>query len=151
MGLIAAWLSAMWCGAALHSCSPIDFLRDPGLWIELLSKSKAKKSGAPNFAFELTARKWKPRPSNHVPDLSNLRYLMNGAEQSYISSMNAFANTFAPLGFKRDAFVPGYGLAEHVVYICDRPRDVPLQEIQGSFSSPLRLFDFADLSIFFFF
>lgn len=41
------------------------------------------------------------------------------AEPITQQSVEAFSNRFAPFGFNRAAFKPGYGLAEHTVYVSD--------------------------------
>lgn len=38
MGLIGSYLGLMYCGATGHYCSPISFLRDPVVWLRMLSK-----------------------------------------------------------------------------------------------------------------
>src|SRR6185436_9035754 len=45
-------------------------------------------------------------------DLRNWRVAVNGAEPIRIETLERFARTFAPCGFRRNALYPGYGLAE---------------------------------------
>lgn len=71
-------------------------------------------TAAPNFALELTCRKF--RPGNGTPlDLSNLECLLNAAEPVRAQSIAKWNLTFGPFGWHPSAMCPCYGLAEHVV------------------------------------
>ncbi len=41
-----------------------------------------------------------------------------GAENIRVPTLKQFIMTFSPLGFRKNAFLPLYGLAEHVVSMC---------------------------------
>lgn len=47
-------------------------------------------------------------------DLSNLQFVMSGAEPIRAETMAAFFEAFAPCGLKPSVFCSAYGLAEHV-------------------------------------
>lgn len=47
-------------------------------------------------------------------DLSNLQFIMSGAEPIKVHTMTAFFTTFAECGLKPSVFCSAYGLAEHV-------------------------------------
>ena len=51
-------------------------------------------------------------------DLSNLQFIMSGAEPIKVHTMTTFFNTFAECGLKPSVFCSAYGLAEHV---CGEP------------------------------
>src|SRR5206468_658314 len=79
---------------------------------------------APNFAYRLTVRKFLARQRDAggappPPDLSSVRHVFNAAEPIDATAIDEFVATFAKFGFRREAMVPGYGLAEHTVYVCD--------------------------------
>src|SRR5208337_3255364 len=66
---------------------------------------------APNFAYELCVRKIADKDLEGL-DLSSWRAATNGAEPVRAETMERFAKRFAPYGFRREALLPVYGLAE---------------------------------------
>jgi acyl-CoA synthetase (AMP-forming)/AMP-acid ligase II len=99
--------------------SPLSFIKRPAVWIELISQYRATHIQAPNFGFQLVARKWKALAAPPRVDLSSLRHAFNAAEPINPVSIQEFCHTFAPYGFSASAMKPGYGLAEHCVYVSD--------------------------------
>ena len=61
MGLIGSIMGAMYAGGCGVYVSPLDFIKDPPLWIRLISEHKATHLQAPNFAYKLVSRKWGPK------------------------------------------------------------------------------------------
>lgn len=98
--------------------NPFDFIRNPILWIEMISKYRATHIQAPDFAYELTARKWPENGLTLDINLSSLEHAINAAEPIQSASMNHFYDTFAPLGLPPNVIKPTYGLAEHTVFVC---------------------------------
>ncbi|MSW65128.1 MAG: AMP-binding protein, partial [Actinobacteria bacterium] len=41
-----------------------------------------------------------------------------------VEALDLFKETFAPYGLNKDSIVPGYGLAEHCVYVCDGGKSI---------------------------
>lgn len=117
MGLIGSFLSCMYCGGSGYYMSPITFIKNPPLWLQLISKYHATHIQAPNFAYLLTARKFTQNIENL--DLSSLRHMFNAAEPITEMAINRFLEVTSKYGVKPEAMKPGYGLAEHVVYVCD--------------------------------
>lgn len=76
-----------------------------------MSRYKATHSVAPDFAYDLCARKITEEQRVDL-DLQHWRVAVNGAEPIRIETLERFAQAFAPCGFRRTAFYPGYGLAE---------------------------------------
>jgi fatty-acyl-CoA synthase len=60
-------------------------------------------------------------------DLSCWRIAGCGAEPVRAATLNAFAERFAPVGFRPTSFFPCYGLAEHVLAAAVPPRDRALR------------------------
>lgn len=60
-------------------------------------------------------------PENSRPplDLSCVCHVFNAAEPVTPEACDLFTEAFVPYGFQISSLVPGYGLAEHVVYVCD--------------------------------
>lgn len=101
--------------------SPITFVQNPLLWIDLMSKLRVNWTVAPNFAFRLTARKFMEakakKNTEPIPDLdlTSLKYMQNSAEPIQTDTKDMFEQAFKQYGLNNDWFVGAYGLAESVV------------------------------------
>jgi acyl-CoA synthetase (AMP-forming)/AMP-acid ligase II len=91
--------------------SPIMFMQNPVSWLRGIQKYKATASGAPNFAYELCIHKI-PVEKCEGLDLSSWKLAYNSAEPVRAETQEAFAQKFAPFGFRAESFAPCYGLAE---------------------------------------
>jgi fatty-acyl-CoA synthase len=111
MGLIGAWLTLLLYGVPLVVMSPLAFLTRPERWLQVISKYKGTIGAAPNFAYELCVRKVSDKAMEGV-NLSSMRAALNGAEPVNPETLERFAKRFAPYGFKPEAMLPVYGLAE---------------------------------------
>jgi fatty-acyl-CoA synthase len=111
MGLIGAWLTLMYYGIPLTVMSPIAFLTRPERWLWAIHNHQGTLSTAPNFAYELCVRKVADKDIEGL-DLSSWRMAMNGAEPVNPGTLERFATRFAKYGFRREALLPVYGLAE---------------------------------------
>ncbi|MGC1659120.1 MAG: AMP-binding protein [Candidatus Acidiferrales bacterium] len=111
MGLIGAWFVPLFTGVPLVLMSPLAFLSRPERWLRAIHLHRATISPAPNFAYELCVRKIAERDLQGL-DLSSWRMALNGAEPVRAETLERFAQRFAPYGFRREALMPVYGLAE---------------------------------------
>ena len=120
MGLIGSWLFCMRQGIPLALMSPQSCLSRPERWLWTIHERRATLSAAPNFAYELCARRI-PDAALEGLDLSSWRCALNGAEPVSPDTLERFARRFAPYGLKREALMPVYGLAENSVALCVPP------------------------------
>jgi 1-acyl-sn-glycerol-3-phosphate acyltransferase len=111
MGLIGAWMASLYFGMPLVLMSPLGFLARPARWLQLLSRHRGTLSAAPNFAYELCARKVADEELAGV-DLSAWRFALNGAEPVSPEAIRRFTGRFGRYGFRPEAMAPVYGLAE---------------------------------------
>ena len=111
MGLIGAWLTLLYYGIQLTVMSPIAFLMRPERWLWAIHNHRGTISTAPNFAYELCVRKIAEKDIEGL-DLSSWRMAMNGAEPVNPGTLERFAARFAKYGFRAQALLPVYGLAE---------------------------------------
>jgi 1-acyl-sn-glycerol-3-phosphate acyltransferase len=111
MGLIGAWFGSLYFGMRLVLMSPLAFLSRPVRWLRVISQQRGTLSPAPNFAYDLCARKLADAELEGI-DLSSWRLALNGAEPVSPATLQAFAERFAPCGLRADALTPVYGLAE---------------------------------------
>jgi 1-acyl-sn-glycerol-3-phosphate acyltransferase len=114
MGLIGLWLGALYFGVPVSIMSPLAFLSRPSRWLWAIHAHRATVSAAPNFAFDLCARKVTEDEVRGL-DLSRWRVAVNGSEAVSPDTIQAFTRRFAAYGFKPDAICPAYGLAEAAV------------------------------------
>ncbi|PYQ04772.1 MAG: hypothetical protein DMF82_09945, partial [Acidobacteria bacterium] len=120
MGLIGSWLFCMRQGIPIALISPQAFLTRPERWLWTIHERRATLSAAPNFAYELCARRI-PEAALEGLDLSSWRCALNGAEPVSPDTLERFARRFAPYGLRREALMPVYGLAENSVALCVPP------------------------------
>ena len=111
MGLIGSWLFSIYFGAPITILSPLAFLTRPERWLWALHDSKGTLCPAPNFSYELCARKI-PDTAITGLDLSAWRVAINAGEAVLPETLARFAKRFEPYGFRPESYVPCYGLAE---------------------------------------
>jgi len=120
MGLIGSWLFCLHHGLPLTLMSPTSFLARPERWLWAIHQRRATLSAAPNFAYELCARRV-PDEALDGLDLSSWRAALNGAEPVSQATVERFARRLAPCGFRPGAMTPAYGLAENSVALALPP------------------------------
>ncbi|MGB8699916.1 MAG: fatty acyl-AMP ligase [Thermosynechococcaceae cyanobacterium] len=121
MGLIGNTLQPLYCGAHCIFMSPVTFLQHPIDWLTAISQFKATTSGGPNFAYDLCVRKIKAEQRAEL-DLSHWDVAFNGAEPIRAETLKRFAETFAPYGFREQAFYPCFGMAETTLIVSGAPK-----------------------------
>jgi fatty-acyl-CoA synthase len=120
MGLIGAWLTLLHFGTPLCVMSPLAFLTRPERWLQAFHKHRGTITAAPNFAYELCVRKIADKDIEGV-DLSSWRAALNGAEPVNPETLARFEKRFASYGFRREAQLPVYGLAEAALAVTFPP------------------------------
>ncbi len=118
MGLIAT-ISATFAGYELTMMSPLTFLKDPYIWLKVITDYKVTLTAGPNFSYDYCVKKIKSEQKATV-DLSTVRLIFNGAEPLQSKTIDKFYENFKECGFKREAFFPCYGLAEATLYVSGR-------------------------------
>jgi 1-acyl-sn-glycerol-3-phosphate acyltransferase len=120
MGLIGCWLGALYFGIPIVLLSPLAFLSRPARWLQAIHAHQGTLSPAPNFAFDLCARKI-PDEELEGLDLRSWRVAFNGSETVSADTLERFSRRFAPHGFRPEAMCPVYGLAEASVGLTISP------------------------------
>ncbi|MEZ0364417.1 beta-ketoacyl synthase N-terminal-like domain-containing protein [Mycobacterium sp. pUA109] len=116
MGLIGAMLGTLYLGGSCYLMPPEAFIQHPMRWLETLSASGANVSVAPNFAYDLCVER-SSAAERAALDLSHWTTAMSGAEPVNPTTLQRFAEAFAPAGFRDTAFRPVYGLAEATLLV----------------------------------
>ncbi len=111
LGLVYGILCPLWGGFLGIQMSPIDVVQRPLSWLQAISRHRATHSCGPNFIYELCVRKVSAAEAQAL-DLSSWRMALTAAEPVRAETMEQFARHFAPSGFRRSTFCPGYGLSE---------------------------------------
>ena len=111
MGLIGAWLSSLYCAMPVVLMSPLAFLTRPARWLRAIHKHRGTISAGPNFAYDYCLSKVDDDEIRGV-DLSSWRMAINGAEQVSPATIERFLQRFGSYGFRPEAMIPSYGLAE---------------------------------------
>lgn len=119
MGLVLKILYAIEAGIPLTFFSPDHFIQRPVRWLRAISRYGAEMSGAPNFAFDACVRAVTDEDLTDL-DLSSWKVAPCGAERIRPETLERFAAKFAPCGFRKEAFHPGYGLAETTLIVTAR-------------------------------
>ena len=125
MGLIGCMLTPICCQFSVDLLHTDDFARSPLQWLKLIAKNKASLSFGPTFGYEICARRASRMRDDSV-DLSEWRVAGIGGEMVHAHPLNAFAEAFAPYGFKPEAFTPSYGMAEATLAISFSDVDAPI-------------------------
>lgn len=121
MGLIGGLLQPLYGGFPVTLLSPLHFLEQPMRWLRAISRLGVTVSGGPNFAYELCARRATAKEIEEL-DLSTWQVAFNGAEPIRPETLDRFAAVFGPAGFRSNAFLACYGLAEATLLVSGTER-----------------------------
>jgi amino acid adenylation domain-containing protein len=92
--------------------TPEDFVADPLRWLAAISRLDAPVlSGGPSFAYQRCADQIGPGRRSGL-DLGGWHTALIGGERVRPGTLEQFAATFGPCGFRREALFPAYGLTE---------------------------------------
>jgi fatty acid CoA ligase FadD21 len=116
MGLVLGVCAPILGGFPAALMSPVAFLEKPARWVRALAENPHAFSAAPNFAFDLAARKTKDADLAGL-DLGGVRGIINGAERVGPATLERFADRFAHFNFRDHMLRPSYGLAEATVFV----------------------------------
>ena len=116
MGLTNGVIQPVYHGRPCYLMPAVAFLMQPIRWLRAISRYRATISGGPNFAYELCTRRVTQEQRGAI-DLGSWAVAYNGAEPVRADTMQRFAATFAPCGFRPGALHPCYGLAEATLLV----------------------------------
>jgi acyl-CoA synthetase (AMP-forming)/AMP-acid ligase II len=113
MGLVGNVLQPLFVGGLAVLMAPAAFVQKPVRWLRAVSRYRGTTGGAPDFAYDLCARKCDPAGL----DLRSWKVAFDGSEPVRSGSLARFAARFAPAGFDPRALYPCYGLAEATLFV----------------------------------
>ncbi|MGB8795629.1 MAG: AMP-binding protein, partial [Mycobacterium sp.] len=124
MGLVLGVCAPILLGLNAVLTSPVSFLERPARWMELLAANAQVFSAAPNFAFELAARKTSD-DDMAGRDLGGVHTILSGSERVHPATLNRFTERFARFNLRDTVVRPSYGLAEATVYVASSRAEQP--------------------------
>jgi acyl-CoA synthetase (AMP-forming)/AMP-acid ligase II/acyl carrier protein len=123
LGLMGIVL-VVYTGHPMTFMPPVAFIQKPFRWLQAISRAKATISPGPNFAYGLCV--------DHITvgqqaelDLSSWQLAIIGSEPIRHKTLERFAAAFSPCGFRKQAFCPGYGVAEATLIISTGAKMAP--------------------------
>ena len=120
MGLIGAWLGSLYYAALFVVMSPLSFLARPERWLWAIHHYRGTLSASPNFGYEYCLRRIRGGDLEGL-DLGSWRAAFNGAEAVSADTLQQFSQQFSRFGFRPEAMMPVYGLAESSVGLAFPP------------------------------
>jgi acyl-CoA synthetase (AMP-forming)/AMP-acid ligase II len=116
MGLVGQLLHPLHLGARGVLMPATTFAVRPLSWLRMIQTYGVTVSGGPDYAYDMCVRTATDEEVARL-DLSSWQVAVNGAEPVREATMAAFAERFAPAGFRPEAFYPAYGLAEATLLV----------------------------------
>ncbi len=120
MGLIGFVLAPLMHKIPIVFLPPLLFLKRPAEWFRAVTRHKGTIAYAPNFAYALCVKRIREKDLEGI-DLSSWRVAGCGAEPIRPETLETFCATFAKVGFKKEALLPSYGMAESALGIAFSP------------------------------
>jgi acyl-CoA synthetase (AMP-forming)/AMP-acid ligase II len=127
MGLIGTVLNPLYAGYKSVLMEPITFLRHPYNWLKVISDYAGTTSGGPNFAYDYCVNRITSKEKATL-DLSSWVNAFNGSEKVQSHTIKNFSRNFRECGFRRDSFLPCYGLAESTLFATGKRHGMEVRE-----------------------
>ncbi len=116
MGLVLGVCAPILGGFRAELTSPVAFLERPARWMRALAENPHAFSSAPNFAFDMAARKTTDSDLAGL-DLGEVLGIISGAERVEPATLRRFVDRFSHFNFRDHMMRPSYGLAEATVFV----------------------------------
>lgn len=126
MGLVGFLLMPLTTQVSTDYLAPDSFARRPLIWPTLISLNGSTLSYSPSFGYDLCARRAMNADLGHL-DLSRWRAAGIGGDVIRPGILSRFAETFRSCGFRQEAFVASYGMAEATLGVSFAPLDRGLE------------------------
>lgn len=111
MGLVGFMLVPTTTQMSVDYITTRDFARRSLTWLKLISENRCTLSYSPSFGYDLCSRRMREGSDLEI-DLSSWRAAGIGGDMVQHPILERFVEVFSPYGFKAEAFVPSYGMAE---------------------------------------
>eukprot|EP01030_Chromulinospumella_sphaerica_P022843 gene22843-22842_t len=125
MGLVGFCLSPVMGQVTVDFLATTSFARRPALWLKLMSDNKSTITYSPSFGYDLAGRRINGDAVKI--DLSRLRIAGIGGDMVRADVLDGFAAILSVAGFRPEAFLPSYGMAETTLAISFVAPDKPIR------------------------
>lgn len=122
--LVSGLLLALYSGGEHVILPSMTLLRAPFVWLQVVGKYKAWRSGGPNFAYQQCVDRITDAEVSSL-DLSQWAWAHCGAEPIKAETIKAFLQRFGAAGLSPQAFHPAYGMAETTLCITSTRKGDP--------------------------
>ena len=122
MGLVGFHLMPLASQLSVDYLAPDEFARRPLIWPTLISRNGGTLSFSPSFGYDLCARRAMNASLEHL-DLSRWRVAGIGGDVIRPGILARFADTFGGRGFRKEALLASYGMAEATLGVTFAPID----------------------------
>jgi fatty-acyl-CoA synthase len=122
MGLVGFLLAPVATQVPLDLIATREFARRPLIWPTIIARNGGTLSYSPSFGYDLCARRMKDGALAGL-DLSKWRVAGIGGDMVRPNVLSRFAEAFKSCGFRKEAFVASYGMAEATLGITFAPLD----------------------------
>lgn len=122
MGLVGFLLAPVATQVPIDYIATREFARRPLIWPTIISRNGGTLSFSPSFGYDLCARRVKEGAAADL-DLSTWRVAGIGGDMIRPTVLARFAEAFQDSGFRKEAFVASYGMAEATLAITFAPLD----------------------------
>lgn len=129
LGLVLGVCSPVLGGFNTVLSSPLSFLQRPARWMQLVAGNSRVFTSAPNFAFDVAARKTSDEDMAGL-DLGDVLAIQSGGERAHPQTLKRFADRFARFNLNESVIVPSYGLAEATLYVARRRPGQPSKVVR---------------------
>lgn len=116
MGLVLGICAPILGGFRADLTSPVAFLERPARWVQAMARNSSTVSAAPNFAFDMAARKTTDGDLDGL-DLGGVLGIISGAERVEPATLERFVDRFSHFNLRDRMMRPCYGLAEATVFV----------------------------------
>jgi acyl-CoA synthetase (AMP-forming)/AMP-acid ligase II len=117
MGLIGYHLTPIYSMVFQSHVETLDFIMNPGLWLNLMSRQKVSITGTTNFGLALVLKYLKRGKQIFDWDFTSMKAFLNGAEPISVKVMQDFVEALKPYKLKPEAMMPVYGMSEATLAI----------------------------------
>lgn len=127
MGLVGFLLVPVTTQMSVDYVATREFARRPLIWPTLISRNGATLSFSPSFGYDLCGRRFAGGARPAGLDLSSWRAAGIGGDMIRVQILKQFAESFAGSGFRQEAFVASFGMAEATLAVSFAPLDAGLE------------------------
>lgn len=117
MGLIGYHITPIYSMVFQSQVETIDFIMNPGLWLNMINLQKVTIGGTTNFGLALVLKHLKRGKQILDWDFSGMKTLLNGAEPISVKVMQEFVEALKQYKFKPETMMPVYGMSESTLAI----------------------------------